>query len=278
MAFSLYPFPLCLDGHLSTDGSWTTMTRCRCPIHWWWAWNRLRGSFVTWVIQSRRPILVFYIFTYSIYMWFENVALSKEPSEKLGVGIASRSQNFWPFLTTFFGKALPIRGANSAPNGLSCLTRRWCLNILPSSKPSWQKSSTWRYHRYHKESLYLIDIIESYHGFIFGFSIIGHDLGWISEDFTFDPAPGGNPAGGISGAIGADVVRRGGGAAGAMVFDRRVSCMLGCEGNWVCIKGSAGKSCRPSTMVSSTWTWTKGGWKNDETNVTDCHFNVINNH
>jgi len=88
---------------------------------------------------------------------------------------------------------------------------------------------------------------------LFGFSIIGHDLAWISEDFTFDPAPGGNPTGGISGAIGADVVpRRGGGVGGAMVFDRLVSCMLGCEGNWVCIKGSAGKSCRPSTMVSST--------------------------
>ena len=82
---------------------------------------------------------------------------------------------------------------------------------------------------------------------------IGNDVGWISEDFTFDPAPGGNPNGGISGAIGTDVVRRApdGAAAGGMVFDRLVSCMLGCEGNWVCIKGS-GKSCRPSRMVSST--------------------------
>lgn len=159
MAFSPYPFHLCLDGHLSTDGSWTTMTRCRCPIHWWWAWNRLRGSFVTWVKQVSN-IGMIYIFTYYIYMWFENVALSKEPREKLGVGIASRCQNFW---TLFFGgKALPIWRANSAPNRLSCLTRRWCLKILSSSEPSWQKSSTkkimnlWRYHGYHKESLYLI--------------------------------------------------------------------------------------------------------------------------
>ena len=53
--------------------------------------------------SSRKQVsnigIIFYIFTYYIYMWFENVALSKEPSEKLGVGIASRCQNFW---TTVF--------------------------------------------------------------------------------------------------------------------------------------------------------------------------------
>lgn len=68
MAFSPYPFPPCLDGHLSTDGSWTTMTRCRCPIHWWWAWNRLRGSFVTWVIQEAGIQYWYYLHIYILYL------------------------------------------------------------------------------------------------------------------------------------------------------------------------------------------------------------------
>ena len=47
--------------------------------------------------------------------------------------------------------------------------------------------------------------------------------------------------------------------------------------------GSASRDLQVNLVVLRQWsappeTWTKGGRKNDETNVIDCHFNVINDH
>ena len=47
--------------------------------------------------------------------------------------------------------------------------------------------------------------------------------------------------------------------------------------------GSGSRDLQVNLVFLRQWsappeTWTKGGPKNDETSVIDCHFNVINNH
>ena len=114
--------------------------------------------------ESSRKQVSNMVFTYYI-LWlhvFRKCCTEQRTKRKTRSGHCLKMSELLNISFFLGGKALPIRRANSAPNGLGCLTRRWCLNILSSSEPSWQKSSTkkimnlWRYHRYHKESLYLI--------------------------------------------------------------------------------------------------------------------------